>query len=159
MLLLVQTRSWLYSQYIKYAGRNLAHNGKCENPAAPRVGRKLNNGSKCHPEKGGGQKKREQKSTNYVAESVVAKIKANCCHNKAGLHERILGHANRAAVTGRCQTENSKRNGIAVHLCRDQARNNSHKGAIAKRCQLSRFCYVSFKFRYCSIALLHFLDD
>ncbi|XP_056873617.1 fibronectin type III domain-containing protein 4 isoform X1 [Takifugu flavidus] len=42
------------------------------------------------------------------------------------LHERILGHAN-AAVTGRCQTENSKRNAIAVHLCGDQARSNSHK--------------------------------
>lgn len=37
------------------------------------------------------------------------------------LHERVLGHANRAAVTGRCQTENSERNAIAVHLCRDQA--------------------------------------
>lgn len=129
------------------------HNGKCENPAAPQVGRKLNNGRKCHPEKGGGQKKAE-----------IHKLCSRICGGRDKskllpqqsriLHERILGHAN-AAVTGRCQTENSKRNAIAVHLCGDQARSSSHKGAITKRC---RFCYVSFKFRYCSIALLHFLD-
>lgn len=35
-------------------------------------------------------KKKEQKSTNYGAEFVVAKIKANCWHNKAGFCSNAL---------------------------------------------------------------------
>lgn len=93
VLLLVQTGSWLDSQYIKYAGRNLAQNGKCENPAAPQVGRKLNNGRKCHPEKGGGRKRAEMHK--LCRRIYGGQDKSQLLPQQSRiLQERILGHAN-----------------------------------------------------------------
>lgn len=128
MLFLVHARSWLNNQFIKYAGRNLAHSGKCENLAAPQVGQKLNNGRKCHREKGGGQK--NSRNPPLKSEELWWDKSKPLPQQKQLRHKDSLGHANQAGASGGCQTQADIRNAIAVHLCRDRARSNSHKGAI-----------------------------